>query len=343
MKAAILANIKKSLVVSKLEMPKTLEFGQVLVKIYYSGFCGSQLTEINGSRGEDKNIPHLLGHEGSGLVLDIGPGITTVSKGDHVVLHYMQSSGIESRTPKYKWGDKIVSAGGVTTFNDRAIISENRLTKIPKNFDLRIAPLFGCAITTGFGVINNDAQIKIGQSIVIFGLGGVGLSICQAASLVSACPIIGVDLHESKINLAKKFGLTQGFVNDFGKIDNEIRKIVGTDGADVVVDVTGYSKAIEQCYKLTKPDGKTILCGQPKKGDNVSIHTLPLHFKKILKGSHGGDSKPHIDIPRYIKLLSTKKINLNSLITHEYSLENINDAVSTLRGGQAGRIIIKMD
>ncbi len=85
------------------------------------------------------------------------------------------------------------------------------------------------------------------------------------------------------------------------------------------------------------------MCGQPEKGDNVSIHTLPLHFKKILKGTHGGDSKPHIDIPRYIKLLSTRKIDLNSLITHEYSLENINDAISTLRGGQAGRIIIKMN
>ncbi len=343
MKAAILTDINKPLVVAELEMPKTLEFGQVLVKIYYSGFCGSQLTEINGSRGKDKNIPHLLGHEGSGLVLDTGPGVKTVSKGDHVVLHYMRSLGIESPTPKYKWGDKIVSAGGVTTFNDKAIISENRLTKISKDFDLRIAPLFGCAITTGFGVINNEAQVKIGESIIIFGLGGVGLSICQGASLVSAYPIIGVDLYESKINLAKKFGLTHGLINDFEKIDNEISKIIGKNGADVVVDVTGNSKVIELCYKLTKPNGKTILCGQPKQGDNISIHTLPLHFNKILKGSHGGDSKPHIDIPNYIKLLSTKKINLNNLITHEYSLENINDAVSTLRGGQAGRIIIKMD
>ena len=343
MKAAILTDIKKPLVVSELEMPKTLEFGQVLVKIYYSGFCGSQLTEINGSRGEDKNIPHLLGHEGSGLVLDMGPGITTVSKGDHVVLHYMRSLGIESPTPKYKWGGKIVSGGGVTTFNNRAIVSENRLTKIPKDLDLRIAPLFGCAITTGFGVINNEAQVKIGESVIIFGLGGVGLSICQAASLVSAYPIIGVDLYDSKINLAKRFGLTHGFINDSEKIDNEVRKIVGMNGADVVVDVTGNSKAIELCYRLTKPNGKTILCGQPKKGDNISINTLPLHFNKILKGSYGGDSKPHIDIPNYIKLLSTKKIDLNSLITHEYSLENINDAVSTLRGGQAGRVIIKMD
>jgi len=343
MKAAILTNIKQPLVIDDLEMPNSLQLGQVLVKIYYSGFCGSQLSEIDGSRGEDKNIPHLLGHEGSGLVLDTGPGVKTVSRGDHVVLHYMKSSGIESPTPKYKWGDKIVSAGGVTTFNDRAIISENRLTKIPKDFDKRTAALFGCAITTGFGVVNNDAKIKIGQSLVIFGLGGVGLSICQSAFLVSAYPIIGVDLHKSKINLAKKFGLTHGFINDFGKIDNEIRKIVGVNGADVVVDVTGNIKVIEQCYKLTSPNGKIIRCGQLRKGDSVPNPLFPRDSNKMLKVSLGGDSKPDIDIPRYIRLLTAKKINLNNLITHEYSLENINEAVSTLKGGKAGRIIIKMN
>ena len=343
MKAAILVNIKKPLVVSELEMPKTLEFGQVLVKIHYSGFCGSQLSEIDGSWGEDKNIPHLLGHEGSGIVLDTGPGVRTVSKDDHVVCHYMESSGLESPTPKYKWGDKIVSAGGVTTFNNRAIISENRLTKIHKDFDLRMAPLFGCTIPTAWGIINNEAQIKIGQSLVIFGLGGVGLAMCQCASLVSAYPIIGVDLHENKINLAKKFGISHGFINKFETIDEEIRKIVGSSGADTVIDVTGNVKVIEQCYKLTNPVGKTILCGIPNEGHNVSIFTKPLHLGKTLKGSRGGSSKPDIDIPRYIKILSAKKINLNNLITHEYSLENINDAVSTLRKGQAGRIIIKMD
>ena len=342
MKAAILVNIKKPLVVSEIEMPKTLEFGQVLVKIFYSGLCGSQVSEIDGSWGEDKNIPHLLGHEGSGIVLDTGPGVKTVNKNDHVVLHYMKSSGIESPTPKYKWGNKIVSAGGVTTFNNRAIVSENRLTKIPKDFDLKMAPLFGCAIPTAMGVINNDAQIKIGQSLVIFGLGGIGLAICQCASLVSAYPIIGVDLHESKINLAKKFGISHGFINKFETIDEEIRKIVGSSGADTVIDVTGNVKVIEQCYKLTNPVGKTILCGVPKNDDNVSIFTKPLR-NKILKGSYGGSAKPDIDIPRYIKLLSAKKVNLKEFITHEYSLDNINDAISTLRKGQAGRIIVKMD
>jgi len=343
MKAAILVKNKQPLVISEVEMPKTLEFGQVLVKIFYSGLCGSQVSEIDGLWGEDKNIPHLLGHEGSGIVLDIGPGVKTVRKDDHVVLHYMKSSGIESPTPKYKWGNKVVSAGGVTTFNNRAIVSENRVTKIPKDFDLKLAPVLGCAIPTAMGVINNEAQVKIGQSVVIFGLGGVGLAISQCASLASAYPIIGVDLHEKKIELAKKFGISHGFINKFETIENEIKKITGNDGADTVIDVTGNSKVIELCYKLTNSVGKTILCGIPRENDNISIFTKPLHFKKTLKGSQGGGSKPDIDIPRYIKLLSAKKINLNGFITHEYSLDEINDAISTLKKGQAGRIVIKMD
>ena len=341
MKAAILVENKKPLVVTEVEMPKKLEFGQVLVKIFYSGLCGSQVSEIDGLWGEDKNIPHLLGHEGSGVVLDFGPGVKTVLKGDHIVLHYMKSSGIDSPTPKYKWGEKIVSAGGVTTFNTHAIVSENRITKIPKDFDLRLAPVLGCAIPTAMGVINNEAEIKIGQSVVVFGLGGVGLAISQCASLTSAHPIIGIDLHKSKIDLAKKFGVTHGLINN-PSIEQDIRSITGNNGADTVIDVTGNSKIIELCYKVTSPVGKTILCGIPKENDNISIFTKPLHFHKTLKGSKGGGSKPDIDIPRYIKLLAAKKVHLDKFITHEYPLEKINEAITTLKSGEAGRIVIKM-
>ena len=343
MKAAILINNKKPLVVAELELPKTLEYGQVLVKVFYSGLCGAQLNEIDGTKGKDKFLPHLLGHEGSGLVLNTGPGVTTVKKRDHVVLHWRPSTGIQSPTPKYKWGNKTINAGWITTFNNQAVISENRLTKIPKSFDLKIAPLFGCAMTTAIGVVNNDAKVKIGESVVIFGLGGLGLSICQTASLVSAYPLVGVDLYKNKINLAKKFGMSHGFIHDFKKIDKSIKKIVGEKGADVVIDTTGNTRVIEQCYRLTHPDGKTILCGVTKKNHNVSIYTLPLHFKKVFKGSHGGDSKPDVDIPRFIRLLNSKKMNLSKIITHEYSLDNINRAIKTLRSGKAGRIIIKMD
>ena len=342
MKAAILAESKQPLVIDDIALPDNLEFGQVLVDIHYSGICGAQINEIDAAKGPDKFLPHLLGHEGSGVVKEIGPGVSTVKEGDHVVLHWRPSNGIQSPAPKYNWDGKVVNAGWVTTFNEQAIISENRLTVIPNNFDMKIAPLFGCAVTTAFGVVNNDAQVKVGQSVVIFGIGGVGLNIAQAASMVSAHPIIGVDLLEHKLEMGKKFGLTHAEVGGKEPVNDIIRDIVGAQGADVVIDTTGNSRVIEQAYELTHPDGKTILVGVPRKGDNVNIYSLPLHFNKVLTGSHGGDAVPDLEIPRYIRLMESGKMTLDGLITHEFSLDEINDALDMFKSGAAGRIIIKM-
>ena len=201
MKAAILAENKQPLIIDDIILPDELQFGQVLVDVHYSGICGAQINEIDAVKGPDKFLPHLLGHEGSGVVKKIGPGVNTVKKDDHVVLHWRPSNGIQSPTPKYNWNGKSVSAGWVTTFNEQAIISENRLTVIPDNFEMKIAPLFGCAVTTAFGVVNNDAQIKVGQSVLVFGVGGVGINIIHASNLVSATPIVGMDLSEHKLNM----------------------------------------------------------------------------------------------------------------------------------------------
>lgn len=344
MKAAILAETNKPLVVDEVELPEKLACGQVLVKIIYSGICGAQINEIEAAKGEDKFLPHLLGHEGSGIVLETGPGVTTIKTGDHVVLHWRKSSGIESETPKYRWRGKNLNAGWVTTFNEYAVVSENRLTPIPKEFDMRIAPLFGCAITTALGVINNDAQVKMGQSVVVYGVGGVGLNIVQAAKLVSAYPVIAIDLHDNKLEMARKIGADYCF--NSGKIPDfidQIKKIVGSPGPDVVIDTTGNSRVIEQAYNLTHPDGRTILVGVPRKGDNVSIYTLPIHFNKVLKGSHGGSCIPHVEIPRYIRLTNQGILKLDGLITHEFGLQEINEAVALMKSGTSGRILIKMD
>jgi S-(hydroxymethyl)glutathione dehydrogenase/alcohol dehydrogenase len=344
MKAAILVEQHTPLVVADVALPEQLSFGQVLVKVHYSGICGAQINEIEGAKGPDKFLPHLLGHEGSGTVLDIGPGVKSVKKGDHVVMHWRQSDGLQSETPTYQWNGRKVNAGWVTTFNEYAVVSENRLTPIPKDFDLKLAPLFGCAVTTAMGVINNDAQVKIGQSVVVFGVGGVGVNIVQAADMVSAHPIIGIDLYDRKLEMARRFGATHCFNSkstpDLGA---EIQKIVGLDGADVAIDTTGNARVIEMAYELTHPDGKTVLVGVPRKGDNVSIYTLPLHFKKVLTGSHGGSAEPHIDIPRYIRLYNAGKLKLDDLITHEFSLDQINEAIEVVRSGEAGRVLLVMD
>ena len=343
MKAAVLVEINQPLIVAELQMPEALSYGQVHVDLRYSGICGAQINEIEGAKGPDKFLPHLLGHEGSGIVQHIGPGVKTVKPGDHVVLHWRPSSGLQAEPAKYLWDGRAVNAGWVTTFNDEAIISENRLTVIPKDFDLGLAPLFGCAVTTAVGVINNDAQLKIGQSIVIFGIGGVGLNIAQAAQMVSGNPIIGVDIVDSKIEKAKSWGVNYGFNSvTTPDLKEQILRLVGPSGADVVVDTTGRPRVIELAYELTHADGRTILVGVPRKGDNVNIYTLPLHFNKILTGSHGGSAVPDIEIPRLIRVVNQGLMKLDGLFTHEFSLTNINDAIAALRYGEAGRVLINM-
>ena len=343
-KAAVLVTQRAPLELAELDLPEELSFGQVLVKVHYSGICGAQINEIEGAKGPDKFLPHLLGHEGSGTVVSVGPGVKRVKLDDRVVMHWRQADGIQAEAPAYSWNGRKVNAGWVTTFNNYAVVSENRVTPISHDFDLRLAPLFGCAVTTAIGVVNNDAHVKVGQSLVVFGVGGVGVNIAQAAAMVSAHPIVGIDLVDSKLDMAKRFGATH-CINSakVGDIAAEIRKIVGDGGADVVVDTTGNARVIEQAYELTHADGKTILVGVPKKGDNISIYSLPLHFKKVLTGSHGGSAEPHVDIPRYIRLMQAGKLSLAGLVTHEFKLDQINDAIALVRSGDAGRVLVTMD
>ncbi len=339
MLAAVLVKSKSKLELMDIEIP-SLAYGQVLVKLKYSGICGAQINEIDAVKGKDKFLPHLLGHEGTGIVESTGEGVTTVKKGDHVVLHWKKGDGIESKTPKYKFNGKIINAGWVTTFNEKAVVSENRVTKIDKNFNMKIATLLGCSLTTAYGVVNNDANIKIGQSVIIIGLGGVGLNLVQASSLVSANPIIGIDINLKKIKLAKKYGLDYGFrYTDLRLLKKKIDIALKRKKADIVIETTGISKMIEIAYDLTSNSGKTILVGVPEK--NINIYSLPLHFDKVLKGSFGGNTKPEIDIPNYINLITKKKLDLKSLITNEFPLYKINDALKLFRTGKAGRIIIK--
>lgn len=344
MKAAILTETNAPLVVADIEPPAQLAFGQVFVKIHFSGICGAQINEIEGAKGPDKFLPHLLGHEGSATVLDTGPGVKRVKKGDRVVMHWRQSGGLQCDPPTYNWNGKKVNAGWVTTFQDHAVVSENRVTVIPEDLDLRLAPLFGCAVTTAMGVINRDAGVEVGQSVVVFGIGGVGVNVVQSAAMVSANPIIALDVVDSKLEWAKKFGATHSFNSQTTEnLAAKIREIVGPQGADVVIDTTGRPRVIELAYELTHPDGKTILVGVPRKGDNISIYSLPLHFNKVLSGSHGGDSAPDVDIPRYVRLLKAGKLTLAGLVTHEFPLAEVNEAIATVRRGEAGRVLLRMD
>lgn len=343
MKAAILVEQRAPLVVDEVSLPQELVCGQVLVRLEFSGICGSQLGEIAGAKGPDAYLPHLLGHEASGRVMEVGPGVRHVKAGDRVVLHWMKGPGIEAEPAKYIWRDQPLNAGWITTFNEWAIVSENRLTRIPETVDGRVAALLGCAVTTGLGVVSNNAQVKPGESVVVIGAGGVGLNIIQGAALASAHPIIGVDLHANRLELARTLGATHTLQGSPESLRAAIADIVGRGGVDVVVDNTGLPEMIQFAYELANPKGRVILVGVPKAGNTISIYSLPLHFGKVLTGSHGGETQPQTDIPRYLKLLEAGKLSLTPLLTDDFPLAQINEALDGMRSGRvAGRCMIRL-
>jgi S-(hydroxymethyl)glutathione dehydrogenase/alcohol dehydrogenase len=340
-KAAILVKSREPLVVDEIEFPETLNVGQVLVKVHYTTICGAQLNEIAAAKGPDKFLPHLLGHEASATVIETGIGVTNVKAGDTVVLHWRPSLGIQCPPPAYKWKGEKLNAGWVATFGEYAVVSENRMTPIPADYDLKVAPLLGCAVTTAAGVINNDANVKIGESVAIFGVGGVGLNVVQFAHLAGANPIVAVDLIDSKLDMAKARGATHVLNGkNIKDIPAAIREIVGAKGPDKVIETTGVSTIIEQAYDLTHADGTCVLVGVPN--DKVTIYTLPIHFNKVLTGSHGGDAAPHIDIPRLIRLNKAGRLSFDGIITHEFPLAKINEALDMVRSGAAGRVLINV-
>jgi S-(hydroxymethyl)glutathione dehydrogenase/alcohol dehydrogenase len=343
MKAAILVEQKKPLVIDDIQLPSALEVGQVLVKVHFSGICGSQIGEIDGAKGPDKFLPHLLGHEASGTVIEIGAGVKHVKPGDVVVMHWRKGLGIEGAPPNYLWQGKKLNAGWIATFNEYAIVAENRLTPIPADSDLEVAALFGCAVTTGFGVIENNAKVKIGESVVVFGAGGVGLNIVQAASLVGAYPIIAVDMFDNRLELAREMGATHLINSKNVDAKKAILDISGLNGLDCFIDNTGNPAIIELGYEVTKGNGRVILVGVPRKGANIDIYSLPLHFGKILTGSHGGESIPNEDIPRFQNLFSNGRIKLRELLTEKLDLEDINIAIDNMRNGNtSGRCLIRL-
>ena len=346
MRAAILVRQREPLVLDEVELPRELAHGQVLVRVRFSGICGSQLGEIDGVKGEDAFLPHLLGHEGSGTVLAVGGGVRTVAPGDDVILHWMEGLGLPSAPPVYQWQGRKLNAGFVTTFNEFAVVSENRVTPVPAGVGMDLAALFGCAVTTGFGVIDNKAEVKLGQSVAVLGAGGVGLSMVQGAALAGAWPIIAVDRHDNRLDLAKAMGATHCVNADAEDMETALRNILdregGPGGADAIIDNTGLPAVIQAAYRLIKPSGRLILVGVPKKGAEVCLHTLPLHFGKQITGTKGGECSPGLDIPRYGGLCAAGRLDLSGLVTERYGLAEINTAMARMRdGSMAGRCLIE--
>ena len=338
-KAAILTEIGKPLVVSEIETTE-LKVGQVLIKILMSGLCGAQLQELAGLKGNSKFVPHLLGHEGCGIVEEIGPGVTTVKVGDKVVMHWRKGDGIESDFPTYIYENKKMSSGKVTTISEYSVVSENRITTVPNDTPEELCALLGCGLTTALGVINNEADLKFGESVMIIGTGGVGLNLIHGASLANTYPIYAVDRTENKKELAISLGATRYINTNVEKMSDILLK----EKVDVIIDTTGNVAVIEESLNYLSNKGRFILVGQPSPGEKIVIPNANSLFDgngKTIKATQGGKTNPTEDIPRYVNLQKSGKLSVDKLITHYFELEQINEAFELLKSGTAGRIMIK--
>lgn len=339
MRAAVLEELGRALTIREaISVPKLMR-GQVLVELAYSGVCHSQLMEARGKRGIDKYLPHLLGHEGTGRVVSIGADVTKVRPGDWVILGWIKSSGIDAAGPIYHHHGECINAGAVTTFNDHAVISENRLVKLPPGIPLDVGVLFGCAVPTGAGIVTNTLRPKKDTTVAVFGLGGIGLSALMALKLFDCRKVIAIDISEDKLRLAKEFGADEA-INALDK--DLIKKIknLSDGGVDYCIEAAGKVKTIEQAFMSLNSNGTCIFASHPPFGEKISIDPFELICGKKIFGSWGGDCNPDIDIPKFAKEFLAGRLPLQLLITKSYSLEEINEALDDLEFNRVNRPLI---
>lgn len=339
--AAILVELGKPLVLAELDIP-SLKPGQVLVEIAYSGACGSQVNEAVGNKGEDKWLPHCLGHEATGVVLEPGSSVTKVKAGDKVVLSWLKGSGIEAGGCVYTWEGRNVNAGAVTTFQRHAVVSENRLTLVPADLPLDIAILLGCAAPTGMGAVMNTLNVKAGDAIAVFGTGGIGLNALMAAGFAGALPIIAIDPSPERRALAARYGATHVIDPAAGDVLAEIRKIV-PQGVDVAVEATGLPAVMEQAVNATRNQGgRAVVVGNARFDARLALNPAVFNQGKSLMGTWGGDSVPDRDFGRFARLLSSGRYPAQELLSKPYRLADADQALKDLAAGKVGRPLIDM-
>ena len=339
--AAALFKINRKLRLVNLKIPK-LKPGQVLVKIFYSGICKSQVMEIFGGRENKKWLPHLLGHEASGKVIQVGKNVKKVKPNDEVILTWIKSIGYDAKSPKFFYKKRKINAGKVTTFSNYSIVSENRLIKKPKILNFRESIFFGCAFPTGAGMVFNDIKVSKKDKIVLIGLGAVGLGTLLALKNKGVKNIIVIDKNKKKNNLAKKLGIKSFFSAINRKTIKKINNIF-KDGADICFESAGLTKTIEFGMKIVNKNGKLHFASHPNNKDFIKLSPHDLIKGKKISGSWGGGSKPDRDIKRFLPILNKKIFNILNPDVKIYKLNEINHAIEDFRKNLIFRPIIKME
>ena len=363
MKAVVLHAIKQPLTVEDVSLDPPGR-GEVLVRVAAAGVCHSDYHFMNGDL--PITLPCVLGHEGAGVVEEVGEGVTSVSPGDHVVMLFRASCGrcefcqrgrpalcsmagsLRASGRLLDGSSRFHAAGldlhhflGVSCFAERTVVPEQGVVKIRPDAPLEVAGLMGCAVMTGVGAVMNTAAVEPGASVLVIGAGGVGLNVVMGAVLVGANPIIVADLLESKLELARSFGATHTVNASELDVIEGVRDLTGGEGVDYAFEVVGNPRTIATAYQAVRRAGTAVAVGIPPFGSEMTIGAGELVYQeKTLKGSYYGTARPHSDVPRLMDLFMAGRLPLDRLVSRSYSLEKVNEAYEALLAGEVARSIL---
>jgi S-(hydroxymethyl)glutathione dehydrogenase/alcohol dehydrogenase len=339
--------------------------GEVLVRMAAGGVCHSDLHVMQGQFAAPR--PAILGHEGAGVVAEVGPGVTTVRPGDHVVplwriacgecefctdarpalcpagLEVRRTGRLPDGTTRFSLGgEELKHFAGVSSFAEYSVIPEKGVLAIPKDIPLERAALLGCAVITGFGAVVHAAKVRTGSRVAVIGAGGVGLNVVQAAALAGAEQVVAVDLLPAKLDHARRFGATHTVHAATGvDVVAAIRDLTGGRGVDYAFDVVGLPATVRQAYDALAKRGVAVAIGIPPNLAETSVPIMSLVYdEKVLTGSLYGSSRPRLDIPRLIALYRAGKLKLDELLTRSWPLDEINEAYAALERGEVARSVV---
>jgi S-(hydroxymethyl)glutathione dehydrogenase/alcohol dehydrogenase len=366
MKAAILYKPNSKLEIEEVDInpPK---HGEVLVKMVASGVCHSDWHVIEG--GTPHPLPAILGHEGAGIVMEVGENVSRVKVGDHVVLSWVPVCGecfyclkgqpaqcenaygwawkgtLQDGSIRYRLdGRPIYHYSGISTFAEMSVVSETSCVPVRRDVPLTVAALVGCAISTGFGAVLHTAKVQAGDLVAVFGCGGVGLNIIQGAALCGAEKIIAVDISPHRLSLAHSMGATHMVDSTTHDAVSFVRDLTYGRGADHVFEAIGKPEIMQKAYQATRIGGNTLLVGIGPVDHQVcfSAADLPRQSKRILSSYYGG-CDPRIDFRRILDLYAARKIRLDEFVSRTYPLREINEAFQDMLAGEVARGVILFD
>ncbi len=341
-------------------------FGEVLVKVSAAGLCHSDLSVVNGNR--PRVMPMVLGHEGSGIVAGLGEGVENFEIGDHVVFVFVPSCGnciackegrpalcgpglaaggagtLLSGQKRFRLnGNFINHQVGVSCFSEFTVVSTKSIVKVEKNLPLDEAALFGCAVITGAGAVFNTANIRVGSTVAVVGLGGTGLAALIGAKAAGASKIIGIDLLKEKLDIAKQLGADEVFKADDPNLIENLKNSTN-GGVQYSFECAGSEKAMELGYKIIRRGGTLVSSGLSHPDKNFSIqHADIVAGEKTIKGSYLGSCVPDRDIPAYIELYKSGRLEVDRLMSNHISLDQVNEGFDKLSEGSTVRQVIMFD